>query len=198
MGSNIESTQEKNQTLIALVQNDPNEENPSADNFFSIGIEVAVGQFVNLPEGAGSALAQGHRRVAVVEIIEEESTLLARVRPIIESNENNRKSDATVRSVRALFNNCVQLNRSLPEEAYLHALNIDDPGWLVDMISTAISPKAEIRLQLMAMVDPIERLIYVGELLAKELDMLELGDKIQTRTKKRSRQNTNLLGRWEC
>ena len=65
----------------------------------------------------------------------------------------------------------------------MHALNIDDPGWLADMIATALSPKSEICLKLLAMFDPYQRLAYVGELLAQELDMLEFGDKIQSRTK---------------
>ncbi len=180
----IEDAQEKNQTLIALVQKDPNEENPGVGDFFSVGIEIAIGQFVNLPEGASSALGQGRRRVEVIKITEEKSNLRARVRPIIESIEPNQKTDANVRSVLELFKSCVQLNRSLPEEAYLHALNIDDPGWLADMIATALSPKVETRFKLLAMLDPYERLAYIGELLAQELDMLELGDKIQMRTKK--------------
>jgi ATP-dependent Lon protease len=180
----IENAQEQNQTLIALVQKDPNEKKPGIGSFFSVGIEIAIGQLVNLSEGAGSALAQGRRRVEVINITEEGSQLRARVRPILESIENDQTAEATVRSVLDMFKHCVQLNRGLPEEAYLHALNIDDPGWLADMIATALSPKMEIRIKLLAMFDPTKRLGYVGELLAQELDMLELGEKIQTRTKK--------------
>ena len=45
-----------------------------------------------------------------------------------------------MRTALEMFHKCVQLDRSLPEEAYLYALNIDDPGWLADMIVTAIAP----------------------------------------------------------
>ena len=52
----------------------------------------------------------------------------------------DRETDATMRTALEMFQRCVQLDRSLPEEAYLYALNIDDPGWLADMIVTAVAP----------------------------------------------------------
>jgi len=180
----IKEAHTNNQTLIALVQKDPEQDKPGIGDFFPIGIEVAIGQLINMPEGAGSALVQGRRRVEVIEIIETESNLRARVRPIFESIGSNQKSEAAIRSVLEMFKHFVQLNHSLPDEAYLHALNIDDLGWLADMIATAISPKMETRFKLLAMFDPLERLNLVGELLAQELDVLELGEKIQTRTKR--------------
>jgi ATP-dependent Lon protease len=75
----------------------------------------------------------------------------------------------------------VQLDRSLPEEAYLFALNIEDPGWLADMIVTAISPSLEIRQELLMTLDPLQRLKRVIGILAKEADVLELEDEIHTR-----------------
>jgi ATP-dependent Lon protease len=74
------------------------------------------------------------------------------------------------------------LNRSVPEEAYLFALNIDDPGWLADMVSTSINPSLEDRHELLMMVNPLERLEKVNSLLASEVDVLELEDEIQSRT----------------
>ena len=73
------------------------------------------------------------------------------------------------------------MDRSLPEEAYLYALNIDDPGWLSDMIVTAIAPPLELRLGLLEILDPLERLKQVISVLVKEADVLELGDEIHAR-----------------
>ena len=53
----------------------------------------------------------------------------------------NRQVEATMRSVLELFHRCVDLDRSLPEEAYLYTLNIEEPGWLADMIASSIISK---------------------------------------------------------
>ncbi len=179
----VEDAQEQNQTLIALAQRNPDHEDPGPADFFPIGIEVAVGRLVNMPEGASTALVQGRRRIELIEFSQVEPYLRARVRPIFEDLRIDRRTEATMRSVLDLFKRCVQLNRSLPEEAYLFAMNIDDPGWLADMIATAVALDMDVRLKLLALLDPRERLGYIGELLAEELQVLELEDEIQSRTR---------------
>ncbi len=179
----IEDAQDQNQTLVAFAQRDSDTDHPGPADFFPIGVEVAVGRLINMPEGANSALVQGRRRVELIEFTQTEPYMRARVRPIFEGIRIDRKTEATMRSVLDLFHRCVQLNRSLPEEAYLFALNIDEPGWLADMIATAISPNIETRIKLLAMLNPQDRLAYVGELLAQELDVLELESEIQSRTR---------------
>jgi ATP-dependent Lon protease len=176
----IEEAQIDNHTLIALTQRDTSIENPKVGDFLPIGVEVAIGRLVNMPDGSSSALAQGRRRVEVVEIIQFEPFMLARAKPLYEVTKLNRETDATMRTALELFQKCVQLNRSLPDEAYLYALNIDQPGWLADMITTTISPSMEERLKLLEMLNPAERLKTVVALLAQEADVLELEDQIHT------------------
>ena len=134
----IEEAQNKNQTVIALTQIDPSVEKPGPDDFISIGVEMAVGRLLNMPDGSKSALVQARRRVEVVEFTQVEPYLRARVHPIYESVHVDRQTDALVRTVLEMFNRCVQLDRSLPEEAYLFAMNIDEPSWLADMVATAL------------------------------------------------------------
>lgn len=179
----VENAQQQNQTLLAFPQHDPDAEDPGPSDFFHIGVEVAVGRLVNMPEGANSALVQGRRRIELIEFTQVEPYLRARVRPIYENVHVDRQTEAAMRSVLDMFQKCVQLNRSLPEEAYLFALNIDDPGWLADMIATSLSPELDVRFKLLAMLNPHERLGYISELLANELDVLELETEIQSRTR---------------
>ncbi len=63
-----------------------------------------------------------------------------------------------MRSVLDLFDRCVQLDRSIPEEAHLFAMNISEPGWLADMIATSLSLKYEAKLSLLTLLDPRGRL----------------------------------------
>jgi ATP-dependent Lon protease len=177
----VEEAQLNDQTVIALTQRDPDIDDPGPEDFYLVGVEMAVGRLLSMPDNSSSALVQGRRRVAVVDFPQEEPFLIARARPIYEEAEVDRQTDATMRTALEMFQKCVQLDRSLPEEAYLYALNIDDPGWLADMIVTAIAPPVQARQELLGILDPLERLKQVIALLVKEADVLELEDEIHSR-----------------
>ena len=134
-----------------------------------------------MPDGSSSALVQGRRRVEIVDFTQFEPFQIVRARPIRENRKKSKQIDATMRTVREMFQHCVQLNRSLPEEAYLYAINIEDPGWLADMVTTAIAPPLPDRHELLLTLDPIKRLKRVVTLLAQEIDVLELEDEIHSR-----------------
>lgn len=177
----IEESQLNNLTVIALTQRDPNEENPSPNDFIPVGVEMAVGRLLNMPDGSNSALVQGRRRVEIIEFTQIKPYLRVVARPVYETEEVDRQIDATMRTVLELFQKCVNLDRSLPEEAYLYALNIEEPGWLADMIVTAISPPLDERQRILETIDIVDRLDLVISMLAREVDVLELEDEIHSR-----------------
>jgi ATP-dependent Lon protease len=119
----------------------------------------------------------------VIEFTQSKPYPRARVRPIYDDVRIDREVTAIIRTVKELFHRCVDLDRSLPEEAYFYAFNIEEPGWLADMIATSISPNINERLKLLMIIDPVKRLNFIADLLAQELDVLELESEIQSRTK---------------
>ena len=72
------------------------------------------------------------------------------------------------------------LNRNLPEEAYTYALNLTEPGWLADFVASALPVSIAVRQEILEVLNPNERLQMIGVLLAKELEVLELEDEIQS------------------
>ena len=177
----IEEAQLSDQTVIALTQRDSEQDDPDPEDFLTVGVEMAVGRLLSMPDDSSSALVQGRRRIEVIEFVQEEPFLVVRARPVYEDTEVDRQTDATMRTALEMFQKCVQLDRSLPEEAYLYALNIDEPGWLADMIATTIAPPMPDRQELLGILDPMERLKKVISLLAKEADVLQLEDEIHSR-----------------
>lgn len=177
----IQDAQYNFRTVVALVQSDPDEENPTPEDFLKVGVEVAVGRLLSLPEGNNSALVQGRRRVELLSVIQTEPFYRVRVRVIEIEEEVDVNMDAMMRTTRNLFSRCVQLDQSLPEEAHLFSLNISEPGWLADMIATAISLPFHDRQNLLLESRVEKRLQQVNGLLAQELDVLELEEEIQTR-----------------
>jgi ATP-dependent Lon protease len=165
-------------TMIASAQLDPEEDEPAPNDLHNVGTEVAVGRLVQMPDGATSVLTQGRRRVEIVEFTQTTPYLRARARPIYDEIEADKETMALMRAVVALFEKCVELNRSLPEEAYIYAVNIEEPGWLADLIVSALGIPLNERQEILEMFNPLERLQRVSVLLGRELEMLELEDQI--------------------
>jgi ATP-dependent Lon protease len=177
----IQEARERNKTVIGLTQRDPEVEEPGPEDFLPIGIELAVGRLLSMPDGSSSALVQGRRRVEVVEFTRLTPVLKVRARVVEEPTVADKTTQALMRNALDLFERCVSLDRAIPEEAHLFAMNISEPGWLADMIATAVSINLTERQQLLLMKDPRPRLQRINKLLAQELDVLELEDEIHNR-----------------
>ncbi len=177
----LQAAQQEHRTLICAAQIDPDIEDPGQTDIFSIGVEVVLGRALRMPDGTTSALVQGRQRVEVVELIEGDVYYRAKARPIDESVELSSEIQAQMRTVLTLFEKCVQLNRSLPEDAYVFAMNIDEPGWLADLVTSTLDLSTDERQELLEMLDPGERLMRVIILLGKELQVLEIEDHIHAR-----------------
>jgi ATP-dependent Lon protease len=177
----VQEAQKKNQTVIGLTQSDPEIDEPGVDDFLNLGVEMAVGRLLQMPDGAHSALVQGRRRVEIVKFVRTTPYIKVRARPIYELQTPDREVQALMRSAVDLFERCVQLDRAIPEEAHLFALNISEPGWLADMIATALSLNYVEKQSLLLMTEPGKRLQRINTLLAQEVDVLELEDEIHNR-----------------
>ncbi len=177
----IQEAHEHNHTVIALTQRDPEMEEPGAEDFLPIGVELAVGRLLSMPDGSSSALVQGRQRLEVLEFTRLEPVLKVRARLVTEPTVADKTTQALMRNALNLFERCAALDQAIPEEAHLFAMNISEPGWLADMIATAVSINLTERQQLLLMKDPTQRLRRINKLLAQELDVLQLEDEIHNR-----------------
>jgi len=177
----IEEVSRNNETMIAVTQIDPDIENPRYDDLYAVGVEVAVGKLMHLPDGSSSILTQGRRRVEIVECIQEEPFIRVRARPIDETSNRTKEVVALMRAVLTLFEKCTQLNNTIPEETFVYAVNIEDPGWLADMVISVLKLNVPERQEILETFDPMERLQRTSVLLGRELEVLELEDQIYSR-----------------
>jgi ATP-dependent Lon protease len=117
--------------------------------------------------------------VEIVNILQTDPYMVVEARIIPDTYRMTKRLTALMRTSRNLFESCVALNDSLPEEAHLFSMNINDPSWLADMIATSLSLPNQTRKELMILTHPADRLKKVNHILAEELDVLELEDEIQ-------------------
>jgi len=177
----IQASIKKFETLISIYVDDSENFTEESLHFLPIGTEISVGKIMSLPEGDYSALIQGRRRVEIISILQEDPYFKVRARIVKEKNINDRHIKALMRTSKDLFVKCVQLDKSLSDEAQLLALNIQEPAGLTDMISSVININLSDRRRLILETDPRERMKLLNGILAQELDVLELEDEIQTK-----------------
>jgi len=171
-------------TIIGLVPKSTGILEGRNSDFLNVGIEMAIGKLLDMADGNLSALIQGRRRIEIIRIIQKDPYYRVIARPFIESISVDREVKALMRITAGLFKKCVHYDRSLPEEANLFSLNINEPGWLADLMAMAIAPAFKDRKELIKIINPSERLKYVNKLLAQELDVLQLEDNIQKKVQR--------------
>ncbi|MBN1563130.1 MAG: endopeptidase La, partial [Anaerolineae bacterium] len=179
----ISDAQANSETVLGVTQRDPMIAAPTPDDLFTIGTEMALGRMMNMPNGDTSVLAQGRRRVEIVEYVQTEPYFRVKARVLAEDDTETREITALMRATLSLFQKCVELNPQLPEEAYIYAMNIEEPGWLADMVVSALNLTLMERQTLLEVPDPAERLRRVSALLGRELEMLELEESIQSQVR---------------
>jgi ATP-dependent Lon protease len=177
----LQEAQRKELTVIGLTQTDADLDHPGAGDFLPIGVEMAVGRLLAMPDGSHSALVQGRRRVEVVSFVRTTPYLVVRARVVHEPQTADRQTEALMRSALDLFGRCVQLDRTIPEEAHLFAMNIAEPGWLADMLATSLALNFEAKQSLLLLLDVRGRLQALNKILAQEVDVLELEDEIHSK-----------------
>ena len=182
--SAIIKAQENNQTLVGLI-NKMNKEMRESHKYHTTGIEIAVGSLLEMPNGTHSALVQGRRRVKILDTSIENGVILAEAEPILETIKKISNEDhALINTTKAFFENVVQLDRSIPEEAHMLINSIASPGLLADMISAAVALPYSKRVEILEMHDAIERLAFVYKLLKNELDILHIEEEIRINVQK--------------
>jgi ATP-dependent Lon protease len=177
----INVAQENRWTIICATQKDGEIEEPRPGDIYKTGVEVTPGRLLRMPDGTVSILVQGLQRVKIVEYVQTKPYFKVRAQPVSEAVERTPEIEASMRAVLTLFEKCVQLNRQLPEDAYVFAMNIDNPGWLADLVATTLDLGTEERQRLLEMANPAKRLIRMSILLGKELEVLEIEDQIHNR-----------------
>jgi ATP-dependent Lon protease len=174
----VEAAMANEGTIVVVAQKDDEVEEPDPDDIYTVGTEMTIARMWHLPDGTTNIWARGTQRVEVLDFVQVDPYIKVRVRPIIEPSERSLSTQALMRAVLALFEKCVELDRNIPEDAYVIAMNIDEPGWLADLIASALNIEVEKRQEILETIPPNTRLQRLSILLAQELDVLELEDRI--------------------
>jgi ATP-dependent Lon protease len=166
--------------LIALVASKDRElEQPGWDDLYGIGTAAVVQKMIRVPDGSLRILVQGISRIRLLDRLQDEPYLVGRFVEVEDVYEESPEAQALMQNVQTLFARLIGLVPYLPEELALAAANVDDPSALCHLVASTLRLKTDEKQQLLELDDVEKRLRAVLVILNRELEVAELGSKIQ-------------------
>jgi ATP-dependent Lon protease len=167
--------------LLVLVTSKNTEiEAPGPDDLYEIGTVGVAHKMVKLPDNTMRILVQGLQRVRVARYVHEEPYLVADIEPIVDIAAEGKEMEALRASLLSVFSKIVSLVPYLPEELEVAAANVDEPGALAFLVASTMRIKTDDKQALLEESNVSARLRKLVSLLTQELEVLELGSKIQS------------------
>ena len=170
----------ENRMILLLSQKQVEMDNPGPKDLYQVGTAALIMRVLKLPDGRIRALVQGLQRVRVEYFTETENLFKARVEPLVEPELPlpDLEMDALLRSVKQTLEKAVALGKTLPQEVLVIAGNMDSPGRLADLVASNLDLKLQQTQEVLEIAHPGLRLKRVNELLMREIQLLEVQQKI--------------------
>ena len=169
--------------LGILAQRDPKTEDPGEDDLYEVGTVVKILKMVKVPGNKLSVIIQGLARVKVDKWEEDSGHLKARLRTYQPDDTSAEDVGELMRNLRELAQKIIDLSPQIPAEASFLVRSIDEPGVLADIVASNLNIPSEEKQELLETFETRERMEKVIAVLNKELQVLELSNKIQTEVK---------------
>jgi ATP-dependent Lon protease len=177
----VEDVVSGDQRMLALVTvRDPEVEIPGWDDLYEVGTAAVVHKMIRVPDGTLRILVGGIARIKLERHVKDEPYLVGEFGPLPDVLVESREVEALTRNVQNMFARVIGLVPYLPEELQIAAANVEDPSALCHLVASTLRIKTEEKQRMLELVDVEERLRAVSALLNRELEVLELGTKIQS------------------
>ena len=171
---------------MVFAKPDPAQEGPpKPESYASVGTSAMILKMAKTPENRTQLLVQGLGRFRTKSLSQAEGKTFfqAEVEHLTEDNSQNTEIEALMTNIVNLFARVVQASPTLPAEVVYMAQSIKEPGTLADMIASSINAAAEEKQKVLELLPVAERLKEVTRIVNKQLEILELGKKIQDQVK---------------
>jgi ATP-dependent Lon protease len=166
---------------LALVTiKDPEVEQAGWDDLYGVGTAAIVHKLIKVPDGTLRILVQGLQRVELDNRLRDEPYLVGEFSVVPDVLEETKELEALTRNVQMLYGRIVGLVPYLPAELELAAANVDDPSALSHLVASTLRLKTEEKQKLLEEPHVEKRLRELSSILSRELEVFELGTKIQS------------------
>ena len=181
----IEAALAGNRMIFLATQKALDVENPTPDDIHTIGTVGIIMRMLKLPDERIKILVQGLSKAKISGYIQTEPYYSVRIDKINETKAagSTLESEAVMRTVKEQIERIVSLGKVLIPDVMVVIENLEDPGRLADMIASNLGLKVEVTQSVLEITEPLKRLRQISEILAKEIEVLSMQQKIQAQAK---------------
>ena len=183
--SAIDASLSSHRMILLLTQRKMETEDPKREEVYDMGTVALIMRMLKLPDGRIRILAQGLSRARIESFEEENGHIEAQISVLGEPeiSAGTLESEALVRNVRTGLEKATSLGKSIPPEVLIIAANVEEPGRLADLTAANLELKVPEAQAILEIAEPAARLKKVHDLLAKELELLDVQSRISTEAK---------------
>jgi len=172
----------KERIVVAVAQRDEKVEKPGLMDLYRMGVAVFILKMMRSPEGHYHLLVRTSKKVRLLETVQEEPYLVARVEPTEEIVETGKEIEAMVVNIRNLFQRVVELT-NMPAELGMVAANVEGPYPLVFLVASNLDLKVAEAQEILETLETRKVLDKLTLRLNEILETLELSQEIQKKVK---------------
>ena len=169
-----------NRILGLVAQRKTDVEDPKGEDLFKYGTVATILKMLKFPDGSVRVLVQGLTRMEVLEYVQTEPYLKAKIQPLEDVIEKSLELEALAKNITIQFQKIVNLVPQLPDELQIAVMNISHPGKLADLVASNLNLSLEEKQQILEAIDVKKRLEKLTIFINRELQVLEVGTKIQS------------------
>ena len=171
---------EERHLIVLVAQRDAEIDDVQPEQIYNVGTVAEIVRLLRIPDGSAQIIVQGAERVKITGYQAESRFFRVTFEPIAEELGDPVEREAQLRNVKALFERYVDNGGSILPELAMTAKNTDDPAHFSDLVASSPDLTLEQRQHLLETRNVIERLRFLGVFLAKQNEILELKQKIQS------------------
>ena len=181
--SALEKASKNGNELFLVTQKDASVLNPEREDLYDIGTVVNIIQMLRLPDNTVKVLIEGKYRAKIDDFECKKNGYFATVTECADICDNEVELEATVRSVKNIFENYVKINKRIPPELLMSISSITDPSRLADIIVAHLTMKIPEKQEILNAVNVEKRLQLLLEKMQGEIEVINVEKKIRSRVK---------------
>ena len=180
----LEVAMANDKQVLLVAQKNASDDEPGADDLFSIGTIATILQLIRLPDGTVKVLVEGIARAMIKTVMHDNEHFKAETKHLQTAEVSDKESGLLIRSLLSQFDQYVQLSKKIPPEVMTSISSIDDPGRLVDTIASHMSLQLEEKQNLLELPALPARIEHLMALIESEIDLFQVEKRIRGRVKK--------------
>ena len=180
----LEEAMSGDKQVLLVAQKNASDDDPVAEQLFSIGTIATILQLIRLPDGTVKVLVEGLERATVDNVDIESDHMNAEASLLVSEDVSQKEASVLIRSLLSQFDQYVQLSKKIPPEVMTSISSIDEPGRLVDTIASHMALQLSEKQNLLELSSLKNRVEHLMALIESEIDLFQVEKRIRGRVKK--------------